>query len=231
MRHDQPELDHDSHYLHVLQDYLADGILFAGGGVNEPGHPERLEVAVRSITQPDQPDNFGGARQMTEYLLARGHWRIAFVMGLRHVAAANVCLQGHTAALESSGISVEQALLLPGDFDLASGERAVDAIARVAPRERLTTVFAANDETAFGVLIGLAQLGLLVPRDLSVCGFGDLPMAQFVVPSLTTVCIALGDLGRAGARTLLALMRHAEETLLEVSSTSIIERESPGSLA
>lgn len=239
--------ERELHYLRILRDYHVDGILFAGGGLNAPEHAERLEATVRAMMQRGtsvvtlaqhtlpvpsiQPDNFGGARQMTEYLLARGHRRIVFVMGPANVAAANVRLEGHLAALAGAEITVERKLLLPGNFDLASGEQAAGAIARMASHERPTAVFATNDEMAFGMLIGLSRLGLHVPRDISVCGFGDLPMAQVVVPSLTTVHIALGELGRAGARTLLALMRGEEASPLAVLPTRIVERESTVPLA
>jgi len=74
------------------------------------------------------------------------------------------------------------------------------------------------------LLSGLAHLGWRVPQDLSVCGFGDLPMTQVVVPALTTVHIGLRDLGRAGARKLLALLRHEQVPQIEVQPTSVIER-------
>jgi LacI family transcriptional regulator len=230
------------HYLRILRDYRADGILFAGGGLNEPGYPEQLEAMVQGITgrgaavvtlaqhtlrAPSvQADNFGGARQMTERLIERGHRRIAFVAGPSNVMAANVRLQGYMAAMVAAGLPIEPELLLAGNFDLAGGELAARCIAQMPPSSRPTAVFAANDETAFGVLIGCDRLGLRVPADLSVCGFGDLPMAQIVVPPLTTVRIALRELGRAGARKLIALLHHADVAPLEVLPTTIVERES-----
>ncbi len=65
-----------------------------------------------------------------------------------------------------------------------------------------------------------------VPQDISLCGFGDLPMAQLVMPPLTTIRIALRDLGRAGARKLIALLHREEVAPVEVFPTTIVERES-----
>jgi LacI family transcriptional regulator len=238
--------ERELHYLRILRDYRTDGILFAGGGLNEPGYPERLETLVREIlargaavvtlaqhtlTVPSiQPDNFGGARRMTDYLLRLGHRRIAFVSGPANVTAAEARLQGYRAALEHAGRPVELDLVLPGNFDQTSGERAAEHVARMEGGTRPTAIFAANDETAIGVLSGLARLGVAVPGDISVCGFGDLPVAQIVAPSLTTVRIELRALGRAGARALLAQLSHEEVAPVQVLPTTIVERASTAPL-
>jgi len=230
------------HYLRLLRDYRADGVIFAGSGLNESGYPEKLEAAVQEITGRGgaavtlaqhtlrvpsiQPDNFGGARQMTERLIALGHRRIAFVAGPSNVTAANIRLQGYMAAMVTAGLPIDPDLLLAGNFDQAGGELAGRSIAQMPPVDRPTAVFAANDETAFGMLAGLARLGVRVPRDISVCGFGDLPMAELVTPSLTSIRIGLRDLGRAGARKLIAQLHREEVAPVEVFPTTIVERES-----
>lgn len=235
------------HYLRMLRDYRADGVIFAGSGLSEPGYPEQLEALVQAITGRGgaavtlaqhtlrvpsiQPDNFGGARQMAERLIALGHRRIAFVTGPSNLAAANVRLQGYMAAMVAAGLPIDPDLLLPGNFDREGGELAGQRIARLPPATRPSAVFAANDETAFGVLAGLSRLGVGVPEDVSVCGFGDLPMAQLVLPPLTTVRIALRDLGCAGARKLIALLHHEAVAPLDVFPTTVVERDSTAPLA
>src|SRR5258708_1910624 len=116
------------HYLRLLQDYRADGVIFAGSGLNESGYPEQLEAVVQAITGRGgaavtlaqhtlhvpsiQPDNFGGARQMTERLIALGHRRIGFVTGPANVTTANVRLQGYMAAMIAAGLPIDPDLLL-----------------------------------------------------------------------------------------------------------------------
>jgi LacI family transcriptional regulator len=230
------------HYLHVLQDYRAAGVIFAGSALNEPGHPRQLEQIVQSIVDRGaavttlaqhtlhvpsiQPDNFGGARQMTARLIALGHRRIAFVTGPANIMTANVRLQGYMAALAEAELPIDPILLLPGNFDRASGEQAVSSLTHMAPEQRPTAIFAANDETALGVLSGLRRLGWQVPKDMSVCGFGDIPIAQVVLPTLTTVRMDLRELGRLGAGKLLAQLRHEQVPFLEVLATIIVERDS-----
>jgi len=230
------------HYLRVLQDYRVDGVIFAGGAVTESGYPRQLEQVVQAMITRGaaaitlaqhtlhvpsiQPDNFGGAHQMTARLIALGHRRIAFVTGPTNVMTANLRLQGYMAALAEAGVPLDPSLLLPGNFDRVSGEQAVNFLIHREPHQRPTAIFAANDETALGVLSGLRRCGWRVPAEISVCGFGDTPMAQATVPTLTTVHMGLRELGRAGARKLLAQLSHKEVSFLEILPTTLIERES-----
>jgi LacI family transcriptional regulator len=233
-------------YLRSLQDYRIDGVIFAGGGLNIPGHAEQLEAIAQQIRKRGgeivtlsphtlhvpsiQADNFGGARQMAARLIELGHRRIAFVGGPADLLVANARLQGYKSALSEAGQAVDPSRILPGNFARQGGEQAAARIANLPTEQRPTAIFAANDETAFGVLQGLARQSLRVPGDISVCGFGDLPVAQLLTPALTSVHIPLRQLGRAGARRLLALLDKQEVSALEVLSTSIVERETTAAL-
>lgn len=232
------------HYLRSLQDNRIDGVIFASSGLNIPGHIEALdEIAQRmhkrgaeivtlsqhTLRVPSiQADNFGGAKQMTSRLIALGHQRIAFVAGPSDLLVANVRLQGYMSALVEAGCEIDPTLILPGNFTRQGGEQAISSIAYFLPEQRPTAIFAANDETAFGVLQGLARQGKRVPTDFSVCGFGDLPVAQLVTPALTSVHIPLRQLGRNGARSLFALLDKREVPALEMLPTTIAERETTG---
>ncbi|MBE3557629.1 MAG: LacI family DNA-binding transcriptional regulator [Ktedonobacteraceae bacterium] len=230
------------HYLQALRDYRTDGIIFAGSGFNDPEHAERIEAVINEMMGRGaaavalaqhtlhipsiQADNFGGARDMTARLIALGHRRIAFVTGPSNLTVANVRLQGYMAAMVENSLAIDPQLILPGNFDQASGERAAQSIIQMPPSQRPTAVFAANDETAFGVILGLRRGGVHVPDNLSVCGFGDLPMAQIVAPPLTTVHIPLRRLGRSGALALLAMLDQRDYPMLEILPVTIVERSS-----
>lgn len=229
------------HYLRSLQDYRIDGVIFAGGGLNIPEHIAQLDAITQQMRKRGaeivtlsqhtlqapsvQADNFGGARQMTARLIELGHQRIAFVAGPSDLLVANVRLQGYMTALVEAGRSIDQALILPGNFTRQGGEQAVHRILQLPPEKQPTAFFAANDETAFGILQGLARQGQRVPADFSVCGFGDTPIAELMVPALTSVHIPLRQLGRIGARHLLTLLDEKQVPPLEILPTTVIERE------
>ncbi len=229
-------------YLQTLRDFRTSGIIFAGGGLSEPGYPEKLAEKVRELTERGtavitlsqhtlhvpsyQPDNFGGARQMVNKLTALGHRRIAFVTGPANFIVANIRLQGYMAGLIEAGLSLNPNLLLPGDFSMAGGEQAVRSLPYLPLSERPTAIFAANDETALGVMMGLRRLDWPVPQAVSVCGFGDLPVAQAVNPTLTTVRIDLRELGRNGMLKVLAILKNETVPTIEIAPISIVERAS-----
>jgi LacI family transcriptional regulator len=230
-------------YLRALRDYRADGIIFAGGGLNEPGHTQRVEEIIKEVTERGagvitlaqhtlhvpsvQADNFSGARDMTARLIELGHHRIAFVTGPSNLTVANVRLQGYMTSMIEHGLSIDPNLIVAGNFDLAGGERAARSISQMTDESRPSAVFCANDETAFGVMLGVQRLGWRVPEDISVCGFGGLPMAQM---GLTSVEIPLRHLGRTGALKLFTLLNQEEVPMLEVLPTTIVERGSTAPL-
>lgn len=230
------------HYLRTLRDYRADGIIFAGSGLNNPEHTEQVEkiitemqgrgAAVVALSHQTlhipsiQIDNFGGGHAITTMLLEMGHRRVALVAGPAGLTVANIRMQGYMAALVEKGIAIDPNLILIGNFDQASGERAAQSIAQMEPAQRPTAIFAANDEMAFGVMLALQQQRLHVPRDISVCGFGDIPVARLLTPALTTVHVPLRRLGRSGAERLLAILRREETPSSEVLPITIVKRAS-----
>lgn len=235
-------IERERRYLQTLHDYHTDGILFAGSGLHEPGYPAELDALVARMQQRKtavvtlaqhtlqvpsvRADDFGGARAMTQYLLAQGHRRIAFIAGPSSLIVANVRMQGYMVALTEAGIPIDPQLLLPGDFSIEGGELAVRTLISFPEDLRPTAIFAANDEMALGALAGLQHFGWRVPEDISLCGFGNISVARLVVPALTTVNMPLRELGQRGARKLLAMLADEQVELLEVIPTTIIERNS-----
>lgn len=228
-------------YLRTLQDYRADGIIFASSSFETSNTAElvtaivssiqRRGAAIVSLSSTDlqapsiQPDNLGGAYAITNHLIGLGHRRIAFIAGPEHLKVAEQRKQGYQQALAAADIKLQSEFLLPGDFTQAQGEAAAARLGQFSAAERPSAVFASNDEMAFGLMNGLRQQGLRIPEDISICGFGDVPMAKMVTPGLTTVHIALRELGQAGANKILALLNHevpASES--EIQPITIVER-------
>ena len=129
-------------------------------------------------------DNYGGARAMVEHLLAAGHRRIAFVAGPANNFDAYERLRGYRDALLAVDASAEP-WVIPGDFGEASGHAA--GLALLAAEQRPQAVFAANDMMALGCLFAFNQAGVRVPDEIALAGFDDIPLAHYMVPSLTTM--------------------------------------------
>ena len=92
-----------------------------------------------------------------------------------------------------------------GSYTAAFGKEV--ALEMLTGSERPTAFFAASDYVALGVLNAAKSLGMSVPKDLSLVGFDDMPFAELLSPSLTTVRQPIQALGEAGARLLFQLIK------------------------
>ncbi len=186
------------------------GDLPAQGGVDHPS----LRI-----------DNAGGAGAVAEHLLDLGHRRIGFVSGPAENSDAEARLEGFRAALAARGVELAPELLMAGDFREESGHAAALRLAAVTPRP--SAIFAANDAMAIGCLSALRDLGLAVPGEVALAGFDDIPIARYLAPPLTSVRVAIAELGeRAMARLLSGLEGGGAEPLEETIPAALVVRAS-----
>jgi LacI family transcriptional regulator len=130
-------------------------------------------------------DNRAAAVELTQHLLALGHRRIGFIKGAPGQADGELRLEGFLAALSAAGLDPDEAPLEQGYFTYRSGLEAAERLLARDPRP--TAIFAANDDMAAGAASLAHRLGLDVPKDVSIVGFDDTPIAASVWPALTTV--------------------------------------------
>ena len=145
-------------------------------------------------------DNEAAAFETTQYLLLeKGHKRIAFI-GSQFGPGREREL-GYRRALQEREIEINKSLVVQADFTVSGGERAMAQLLTLA--QRPTAVFAANDLMAFGAMSRARTQGLRIPDDVAVVGFDDLPAAQLVTPTLTTVTQFNEEMGKRAAELLL----------------------------
>ncbi|BDZ54362.1 LacI family DNA-binding transcriptional regulator [Agromyces marinus] len=133
---------------------------------------------VRTLTI----DDVAVARLATEHLLALGHRRIAHIGGdlefdLDFHLPTNRRL-GYEAALRDAGVDPEPRMFAPADFTIAGGYQAAKQLLGV-PHARPTAIFAASDEMAMGSILAARDLGMVMPRDVSIIGIDDHDLAEF----------------------------------------------------
>lgn len=145
--------------------------------------------------------NWAGGLSAAQHLIELGHRRIAMIGGPREMLCSQARIDGYRAALERAGIEVDRELTRYGDFLHEGGFAAAKEL--LARPDRPTAIFAGSDLQAMGVYEAARQAGLKIPGDLSVVGFDDLPLCQWMSPPLTTVRQPLEEMGRIAARTLL----------------------------
>ncbi|MBS7457769.1 LacI family DNA-binding transcriptional regulator [Coralloluteibacterium stylophorae] len=153
-------------------------------------------------------DEHAAAAEMVTYLISLGHRRIGHITGHRSHGGCAWRHAGYREALARAGIEYDPELVIAGEFDYESGVRTGGRLLDLP--ERPTAIFAANDDTAAGVLRAASLRGLEVPRDLSLCGFDDTPMSQQINPPLTTVRQPSRAMGRLATLELIKAIRGPE---------------------
>jgi len=215
----------------------ADGIILLGYGDYVDYRP-RLQSMIARGTHfvrwgsivPDQGeisvgcDNFSGGREITRHLLGRGARRIAFLGDAsNHAPEFLERYRGHCAALNEAGLAPDAQLQVDAISSEQSGAEATRSLlARGAPFD---AICAASDLIAIGAMKALQAAGLVVPRDVLVSGFDDIPLSAFVDPSLTTVQQDTKIAGAVLVDTLLELI-HKEPVENTVLPVSLILRQS-----
>ncbi|MFE0590083.1 LacI family DNA-binding transcriptional regulator [Micromonospora echinospora] len=149
--------------------------------------------------------NWTGGRTATRHLVELGHRRIGMIAGPDQVLCCRARLDGYRSALEAAGLPVESDLVVRADLTREAGHTA--ALALIDRPQRPTAIFTSNDLQALGVYQAARALGLSVPRDLSVVGFDDLPVAALVDPPLTTIRQPLTEMAATATELALALGR------------------------
>jgi LacI family transcriptional regulator len=198
-------------YLEALGEGRVDGLLLAGGPITGAEQETLASLGLpwllvnrrgRSTSRYVVLDDAGAAVTAVEHLLELGHRRIAHVGGLSGADTARRRRDGYRKALRQHGIDPEPDLMVTADYTPQGGAEATKALL-AARRRRPTAIFVANVASAIGVLTAVRQAGLSVPDDISVVAVHDLPLAEYLVPALTTVRMPLRRLGARAAELLL----------------------------
>ncbi len=218
--------------LHLLVERQVDGmIVLAGELPDETFRSVAEQIPLIAIgrriagleAQCLQVEHYDGAYQATGYLIELGHRRIAHITGIfSHVDALDR-RQGYRQALLDAGLSVDERLIVAGDYTDIGGLRAAEAL--LDSGAPFTAVFAANDQMAYGAGLAFYRRGLRVPDDISLIGFDDLYSSAFVTPPLTTVRQHMTAMGRAAAEGMLRWLS-GEPLSLPTFTTELVVRES-----
>jgi DNA-binding LacI/PurR family transcriptional regulator len=150
-------------------------------------------------------DHRQAAIDAVQYLLNRGHRRIALLSAEESYGWARQRHAGYEVALERSGIAVDPSCVrVARSTDYAEGAAAVGGL--LALREPPTAIFAVSDTLAIGAIKALRRAGRRVPDDVAVVGFDNVPLAQVFEPGLTTIAQPMHELGAVAAELLLELL-------------------------
>jgi LacI family transcriptional regulator len=186
--------------------------------VDPTGEPEHDTPSIGAT-------NWGGGLAATRHLLGLGHRRIAVIGGPGDILCSRARLDGFRAAMDAAGVPVDPELVSQGQFHVDEGiERTRTLLGRSDPP---TAIITGNDLQALGVYQVARELRLHIPEDLSVVGFDDLPVAQWVSPPLTTIRQPLIDMAVEAAELVIAMAAgtYPSQPRIELA-TELVVRES-----
>jgi LacI family transcriptional regulator len=148
-----------------------------------------LVLVDRCFDEVDVPavcvDNYHGAYEAMEHLIAVGHRRIAMIQGLPGTFTNNARLNGYRDALQAHGLPLDPSMIVGGDFRRENGY--VETTLLLNLDEPPTAIFAMSDLITLGALQALAERGMNVPGDMSLISFDDFDFAPHLKCPLTAV--------------------------------------------
>lgn len=170
-------------------------------------------------------DNRKGAYEVIRYLHGLGHRKIGIIAGPRNHLVNLNRLDGCKDAFRDLNMPWIDTNVVMGAFDPAHGYEAVKQL--MSDQPSITAIFTFNDIIAFGAMKGLADLNVRIPKDVSLVGFDDLKLSEFMVPPLTTVRRFRYDISSIIAKVLTELIANQNISEVHISlKTELIERES-----
>ncbi len=201
-------------HLRVLGEGHVDGLLVATAHRQDHAIDDlraRGTACVLVNRRRDDPDDSwvvsddrGGARAAVAHLARLGHRRIAHIAGSLEISTTSERRAGFEEGMAGHGLPVDPRLVVAGGLVEEAGEKGMEELLRLPPAERPTAIFVANDFAALGAMAAARRAGMRVPEDVSIVGFNDSPLASYSQPPLTTLRVALVDMGRIAAELLIA---------------------------
>jgi DNA-binding LacI/PurR family transcriptional regulator len=172
-------------------------------------------------------ENKDGAAMLINHLIEiHGRRRIVFLRGPEGHEDSVWRERGYHEALESHHIQFDPNLIASGEFDEEEAFAAIQQM--LSEGMEFDAIFAGDDDSAIGAMRALKMAGRLIPGDVAVVGFDDVPFARYLSPALTTVRAPIEEIGREAVRQLARLMNGDQAQALTLMRTELVIRESCG---
>lgn len=201
-----------------------DGVLFADLFENENLVKQAIKLKIpymvleyfddRSVYNCIGMDNNYQVVKIIDKLASLGHKKIAIITGKLGAKIGKDRLYGYIEGLEKNKISLNKKYIIKGDWTRASG---IEAFRKLVKCEEMpSAIFVAGDEMALGVMEEAKKRGFKIPRDISIIGFDDIPLASSPDISLSTVKQPLYEMGKAGLKSVVSLTKIKRKSPLKI---------------
>ncbi len=208
-------------FMELIGHGRVDRLIIAGVHLSRPAISELEKLGTPWLLVNSQQagvpwtlslDDRRAASVAVQHLLELGHRRIAYLHGPARSDTARRRYDGYKQALEKRGVAIDPALVARGDYTAPGGRLAMQELLEAGTD--FTAILAANVASAFGAVHEASRRNIRVPADISIIAVHNLDLADYLLPSLTTVRMPLFELGRQAVD--LVLTRDGESRVSEV---------------
>jgi LacI family transcriptional regulator len=206
-----PPLSDSREFLNMLQQNDIQSVLIS------PGREKSRSDAV--IT-----NDYDATKEMIRYIISKNHQKIALIKGHPEHLALLKRTQGYMDAMSEAKLEIKSEYIIQGYNSYESGLECGHELMKL--KDKPTAIFAANDEMASGVMKVILDSGYEVPKDFSIAGFDDTPVAQMLNPPLSTIKQPLETMGELAAKKLIAALEGLDFFENQKPKSSLIIRES-----
>lgn len=218
-------------YQKIIRERKADGFIIVAPEINDPQINFLLKSKIPFVVISNygtfnyvDSDNFQGAYDITKYLIELGHKKIAFIKGFPNVRNPVNRLIGFEKAMNDFNRKIYPEFIFDGRYDIESGIDIAEKIIKM--KNKPDAVFSSNDLMAVGLIKKLQEYKISIPGDISVAGFDNIQLSNYITPSLTTVDQQTYLLGKKATSFLLELIDKPGKKYQEKISTKLIIRQS-----
>ena len=199
--------------LHLLRTRRVDGIIATPVGSDaslfkEVADQIPLVLALRKIDGIDvstiMNDDYAGAYKVVDYLIKKGHRKIAFINGPKHLSTGRLRWDGATQSMQDAGLPINEDWIAFCPYTIGAAYEAAKKI--LSQKKRPTAFFTANQILCIGLMKALDEFGLSIPEDISIVsfdGFEDCFAEPLVKPGITANCNPVFNLGELAAELLI----------------------------
>jgi len=231
-------IEKENEILNILRSKRVDGIII----VPETTDPTSIENTIKSgipvcIIEREIPegnfdtvliDNKTAMFEATEYLIKLGHKSIGYMDRMVDKSHSIERRKGYLLALEKYNLPVKDELIFRCGFSSEDGYKAANYFLNL--NLKVTAILTSADFAALGVIKYINNVGLSVPKNVSVIGFSDIPICPYTIPSLTSIHYPVTDIVKASTNILLSKIEDPSlvETRRVTLKANLVIRDSVG---
>ena len=200
----------------MVTDNLIQGLIVIGGSIkdeliiklNENNIPMVLvftDIFNQNINNVLADYRFGGYLA-ANYLIQLNHKNIGFINGWSKTHTSEMKLEGFKKALKENNMSFDSKLYQTGNFTKQDGKTTMEQLLK--QNQKPTAVFVADDIMALGAIEKCREIGLKIPEDISMIGFGNSPFSSSTNPPLSTINVPKYHIGEIAAKRLFSIIEN-----------------------